>query len=383
MPWKEITLTNQRQAFVEQACQEGANISQICRTFGISRKTGYKWLKRYQVAGLSGLTEQSRRPHHSPQQTPADVEALLLRARQAHPQWGARKLKAWLEQRGLGDELPALSTITSILHRAGVIDPLEALKHRPYQRFEREQPNQLWQMDFKGDVVLQDGQVCYPLTVLDDHSRFLLMLPACADMTRMTVQSHLTATFRCYGLPEYMLMDNGIPWNNRDGQPHTGFTVWLMRLGIRVLHGRPAHPQTQGKVERLHRSLEEELLAGHFFPDRMTCHVQLATWREQYNTQRPHQALADRPPATCYQPSAIPFPDPLPPVEYDPHLTLRKVQRDGCISFQGRKCRIGTPFQGHSVAIQPDPLEDGRFEVYFLKSRVAILDFNRYHYPLS
>jgi len=382
MPWKEQTTMSQRQRFVEQASQEGANISQVCRELGISRKTGYKWLKRFHEAGMAGLVEPSRRPHHSPTQTRPEVEALILRARAKHPAWGARKLKAWLEQRGFTD-LPAASTITAILQRHGRLDPLEALKHRPYQRFERPTPNQLWQMDFKGDVRLQDGKRCYPLSVLDDCSRFLLTLPACSEKTHDTVQAHLLQVFDHYGLPEAMLMDNGSPWGDEADQPHTFFTVWLMRLGIRVIHGRPYHPQTQGKVERLHRALDDELLRHRLFVDRQHCHWHLSEWRDQYNLERPHEALNNRPPATCYTPSGIDLPAQLPPVEYPTGAWVGRVQQNGVISFRGRVCRVGKAFRGLPVALQPDPLTDGLFAVYFLNTRIAILDFNRNHYRLS
>lgn len=383
MPWKDQTPMSQRQAFVEQAQQPEANISHLCRRYGISRKTAYKWLSRYRDQGVAGLSEQSRRPHHHPWQTPAEVEEWIVRAREKHPTWGARKLKAWLEQQGGVSDLPALSTITVILQRQGCIDPAEALKHRPYHRFERAEPNALWQMDFKGEVVLADGSVCYPLSVLDDYSRFLLALPACANMTQATVQTRVTTVFRNYGLPMQMLMDNGVPWGYTREQPYTAFSVWLMRLGIRVTHGRPYHPQTQGKVERFHRTLNAELTRVAPFPDRPACHAYLTRWRADYNLERPHEALADWPPVTAYQASPRPFPETLPPIEYEPGATVRKVQRDGKLSFRGRACRVSTAFRGQPVAIRPDPLAEAVYEVYFVNTRIAVLDFKANHYPLS
>jgi transposase InsO family protein len=382
MPWKEQTPMSQRQDFVIRASQEGVNMRQLCQEYGISRKTGYKWLKRHRQQGDSGLVNQSSRPHHSPTQTALHIEELLLRARDKHPAWGARKLKAWLQQRGDHD-LPAVSTISQILKRHGCIDPVQALQHRPYRRFEYPQPNDLWQMDFKGEIALQAGRRCYPLTVLDDHSRFLLALLPCPDQTGERVQSHLTGVFRTFGLPLLMLMDNGSPWGNTLEQPHTALSVWLMRLGIRVVHGRPYHPQTQGKVERLHRTLQEEMVSGYHFSDLAQCHLDLAQWRELYNQQRPHEALQDQPPASRYHASQRSFPESLPPICYEAGEVVRRVQQNGKISFRGRACRVGKAFRGQPVVVRPDPLTDGVYEVYFLHTRIAVLDFNRQHYPLS
>jgi len=382
MPRKEQTPMSQRQDFVKQVSEEGSNLSQLCREYGISRKTGYKWLRRHVQQGEQGLLDQSRRPHHSPGQTSLQIEEVLLQVRQQHPTWGARKLKAWLQQRGYS-ALPAVSTISAILRRKGCIDPVQSQQHHPYQRFEYPQPNDLWQMDFKGKVGLQDGSVCFPLTVLDDHSRFVLTLPACPDQTRATVQAHLTTVFRCFGLPQTLLADNGTPWANPSEQPHTGLTVWLMRLGIRVTHGRIYHPQTQGKVERLHRTLDEDLLSRYTFLNIAVCHAHLAQWREGYNLERPHEALQQYPPASRYRPSEHGFPESLPPIDYPAGEMVRKVQQDGRIYFQGRICRVSKAFRGQPVAVRPHPLTDGVYEVYFVHTRIAFLDFNQHDYPLS
>ena len=212
MPWKEATAMSLRWEFVQQARQEGANVSQLCRHFGIARKTGYKWLRRYEAMAdaATGPPDRSRRPHSSPAQTPLSVEEAVLAVRQQHPVWGGRKIRAYLA-RSDDIHVPAASTITAILRRHGQLDEAESAKHRAYQRFEMEQPNQLWQMDFKGYFPLIMGGRCHPLTVLDDCSRFLVGLQACPDETHRTVQERLTAIFRRYGLPQRMLMDNGSP----------------------------------------------------------------------------------------------------------------------------------------------------------------------------
>lgn len=329
-----------RREFVAQARQEGANISALCRSYGISRNTGYKWLKRYAGGGAQALADQSRQPHRSPRQTSAAGEALVVAAREAHPAWGGRKLKRWLEDQG-HLHLPAPSTITAILRRRGLLDPAESSKHQAYQRFEMEAPNELWQMDFKGYFQMGNGHPCHPLTVLDDHSRFLVGLRACPNETRETVQQHLTDIFRTYGLPQRMVMDNGAPWGDDAPTAHTRLTVWLLLLGIAVTHGRPRHPQTQGKDERLHRTLGEELLARVVLDDLFATQRAFDTWRDEYNLDRPHDALALAPPVTRFQPSNRPFPATLPPLVYPADMLVRKVDVTGRISLRNRPVRIG------------------------------------------
>ena len=223
MPWEEVSIMSQKQEFVTLAQNEGTNIRELCRRFGISPTTGYKWLDRFRDGGAAGLSELARRPHRSPGRTAPEVEGSVLRVRDAHPAWGGRKLRAWLLARGQ-QGVPSPGTITAILHRHGRIDPSLAEQHRPWQRFEHAEPNQLWQMDFKGHFAVGEGR-CHPLTVLDDHSRFALGLVACGDERGQTVQEQLTSIFRCYGLPQRMVMDNGSPWGHDGDHPYTPLTV--------------------------------------------------------------------------------------------------------------------------------------------------------------
>jgi len=369
MPWKENTLMSLRLEFVQMAEQEGVDFTQLCQHFGINRKTGYKWLRRYQEGGAESLEDRSRRPHLSPGRTSAETERMVLEVRQAHPAWGGRKIRSWLENQG-HHRLPGASTITAILRRQEWIDPEEAQKHRPFQRFEMEKPNQLWQMDFKGYFALSKGSYCHPLTVLDDHSRFLAGLRACPDETRPTVQSHLTTIFRRYGLPDSLLMDNGSPWGGYEGSYFTVLTVWLLRLGIEVVHGRPYHPQTLGKDERLHRTLKAELLSRYVMDTLSSCQAHFDRWRDLYNCQRPHEALNQQPPITRYRPSERPFPEPLPPIVYEPGDIIRQVDAGGRIYFHNRKFRIGKAFRRNPVALRPGEI-DGVFQVFFCTHKVA------------
>jgi len=369
MPWKEESTMSLREAFIEQALEEGANISELCRCYAISRKTGYKWLARYRQGGQAGLSDASRRPKHSPKRTPAGVEAVLVEVRQAHPTWSGYKIKASLQRTGRED-LPAHSTINAILKRQGQIDPQASQKHQAFQRFEQERPNQLWQMDFKGHFALTAGGRCHPLTVLDDHSRFLLGLRACADETHATVHAHLTSIFRQYGLPERMLMDNGSPWGKDRDTPYTALGAWLIRLGILLSHGRPYHPQTQGKDERLHRTLQEDVLDRQALTNLLDSQQYFDLWREIYNHQRPHAALQMAVPADRYSPSPRPFPQQLPPILYDPGYIVRRVDVGGQISFHNRIFHVGKAFRQSPVALLPiEP--DGDFAVFFCQQEIA------------
>lgn len=371
MPWKEVTTLSSRKEFIHMARQAEANISQLCRQYGISRKTGYKWLKRYREAGESGLADRSRRPHHSPGRSSAETETKVVKVRKAHPAWGGRKIKAYLERKE-GSRMPSASTITAILSRNEQIDPQESSKHRPFLRFEMEQPNQLWQMDFKGYFALEEGGYCHPLTVLDDHSRFLLGLRACPNERYPTVQAQLKEIFRSYGLPERMLMDNGSPWGDDADSPYTILTAWLIRLGVQISHGRPYHPQTQGKDERLHRTLNDELLKLHTMLNLPFCQLHFDHWRDLYNCERPHEALQMQVPISRYLPSLRPFPEVLPPILYEPGDIIRKVDRYGRISYHNRTFRVGKAFRYNPVALRPTEC-DGKWDVFFCTQKVAQL----------
>jgi transposase InsO family protein len=262
MPWREVSVMEQRREFVRLAMQEGANRRELCRRFGIHPETGYKWLARWQAG--QDVADRSRRPHGSPRRTASVIEQRVVAVRDAHPAWGARKIARCLEREEMSP--PAVSTVHQILRRSDRIKaPLGGAVAS--QRFEMPAPNLLWQMDFKGWVRLGNDAQCHPLTVVDDHSRYDLCLQACADQRGDTVRDRLQATFRHYGLPEAFFVDNGSPWGDPSGEHWTRFEVWLLKLGIAVIHSRPYHPQGRGKNERFHRTLNAEVLALRCFRD--------------------------------------------------------------------------------------------------------------------
>ena len=369
MPWSEVSRMDARAEFVCLAGADGSNVAALCRRFAISRKTGYKWLGRAAKGG--GFEDGSRRPRTSPARTAPAVEAAVLELRHRHPTWGGRKLRRRLADLGL-DRVPAASTISGILRRHGLIDPDEALGHRAFERFEHERPNALWQMDFKGHFAHASGR-CHPLTVLDDHSRFAVCLAACADEQTETVQGQLTARFQRYGLPERINVDNGSPWGEGPGYHFTLLTVWLARLGIRVSHSRPYHPQTNGKDERFHRTLKADVLQGRTFADLGQCQAAFDRWRTLYNTERPHEAIGMAVPASRYQPSPRPFPERLPEPEYYPDDIVRKVQKGGDVHFKGRTFELPKALLGQHVGFRPTQI-DGLWDVFFAANLIAQVD---------
>jgi transposase InsO family protein len=349
MPWQECSIMSQRLEFVLLARQENANHSALCRRFGISRKTGYKWLARHRDEGDAGLVDRSRRPRHHPAQTPPELEAAVLAVRTAHPAWGGRKIKAWLERRGIA--APSPSTITAMLERNGLLAEEHERPQRSWQRFEAAAPNDLWQLDFKGVVRLASGET-FPLSVLDDHSRFAVGLFACADQKQPTVQAHLTCLFQRYGLPRRILTDNGPPWGPSRQYGLTALEAWWLRLGIKVSHGRIYHPQTQGKVERFHGSLNAEVLRGPQLLDQLACQHAFDQWRACYNLDRPHEALDFAVPIERYQPSPRPLLTLEPEIVYGPDDAVRTVKRHGVIAYRGRRYFVSRGLAGLPVAVR-------------------------------
>ena len=369
MPWQEVSIMQQRREFVELAMAEGANRRELCRRFGVHPSTGYKWLGRW--TSDAELADRSRRPHSAPMQTGRAMEDCILSLRDARPAWGARKLARRLEREGL--KAPALSTVHEILRRNGriVAAPGGAAAQ---QRFEKPAPNLLWQMDFKGHVGLGDGGRCHPLTILDDHSRYSLCLQACADERGGTVQSRLELTFRRYGLPDAFFVDNGGPWGDSSGQGWTRLTVWLCKLGVRVLHSRPYHPQSRGKNERFHRTLKAEVFALRRFRELAEAQRAFDAWRAVYNFERPHQALDQETPASRYRPSDRAMPDRSPQVEYDEHEIVRLVPTTkDYIRFKGRLWKVPQAFRGEAVAVRP-LTKDGCHGVFFAAHQIATID---------
>jgi transposase InsO family protein len=371
MPFREVSRMDERLEFVMLASADGANVRGLCRRFGISPTAGYKWLERWRLEGTAGLQELSRRPHSSPRRSDRATEEAVLSVRARHPAWGGRKIARRLKDLGHAS-VPAPSTVTEILRRHGVELGAFGGGESAFIRFERPQPNQLWQMDFKGHVALSRGRL-HPLTVLDDHSRFAVVLSACANQQTETVRQQLVAAFRRYGLPDALITDNGSPWGDGPGNSFTPLGVWLVEQDIRISHSRPYHPQTMGKDERFHRSLKAEVLSGPPFVDLADAAQAFDRWRSVYNTQRPHEALALAVPASRYQPSPRSYVETVAPFEYAPGDIVRRVQQGGHVSLLGRNVKVPKAFRGKAVAFRPTR-QDGVFEAVFRTQMIATID---------
>jgi transposase InsO family protein len=370
MPWREVSIMDQRIEFVALARQDGTNHRALCRRFGISAKTGYKWLSRAAAEGSEWPADRSRRPHESPARTAPGLEEAVLRVRDAHPAWGARKIRHCLVRDGL--LTPAASTIHAILVRHGRVEP--PLRAAAHIRFEHPAPNLVWQMDFKGRFLLHDRCWCHPLTILDDHSRYALCLEACRNEQGATVKGALERSFRRYGLPLAFLVDNGTPWGTRSEVRWTKLGVWLLKLGVDVIHSRPYHPQTRGKNERFHRTLKAEVLAMQTFRSFSDIQVAFDRWRHLYNHERPHQALDFDVPVSRYRPSPRSMPDKPREPEYETTDIVRRVgTTKAFISFDGKLWPVPKAFLGERVALRPRAT-DGRYGVFFGARKIASLD---------
>jgi transposase InsO family protein len=370
MPWFEVTAMLQKKEFVRLARCEEANVSELCRRFRISRKTGYKWLGRESEGGEDWARDRSRRPNTSPMRTSDALEDAVLAVRAEREPWGGRKIRKRLGMLGhVG--LPTASTITAILRRHGKISPLASAAHDPLRRFERSTPNELWQMDFKGAIATLAG-ACHPLTVVDDHSRYALCVAACANERAASVREALEIAFRRYGLPGRMLMDNGPCWGRIESR-YSLLGKWLIRLGIAISHGRPYHPQTQGKNERFNRTLKAEGIGARTFGDLCDCQRAFDRFRHIYNHERPHDALGLETPASRYRLSPVPYPETLPPLEYLPDDTIRRVGPAGYVSYRKDRYQVGRAFTGEPVALRATD-RDAVLAVYYGHHQVAVVD---------
>ena len=374
MTWQETTIVEQRRAFCALAEQEEVSFSAVCQRFGISRPTGYLWRRRCAAEGDAGLIDRSHRPQSCPHQTAPEMEALVRAARAAHPTWGGHKLHHWLVQQGHAG-VPAPSTITTILRRSGLLDAALTPPSPRWQRFEADGPNALWQLDFTTMLQTRHGR-CTPLLVLDDHSRYILTLAALPNQLSSTVQAQLTATFRRYGMPWRLLGDNGGPWGtSHAGVRLTRLTAWLARLGIAVSHGRPYHPQTQGKVERCFRTLGADVLARFDPASPTTVQARFDAWRDLYNHERPHGALGDQPPISRYRLSRRDFPETLPPIHYEPDAWLTRVTGQGFIVIDRIRYYLSEVITYEEVELRPQA--DDRIAVWYGPIRLTELQLGQ------
>lgn len=375
MTWKASEPMSERVKFVGLLKSGQRSLAGLCRAFGISRPTGYKWAERFEEEGLEGLKERSRAPLRSPHQTDPRIQELLVRARKRHPSWGPRKLKAWLEAQPESPELPASSTIGDILRREGLVKPRRIRRKLPLpvgphtQHVSR--PNEEWNADFKGEFRLGNGDYCYPLTVSDGFSRYLIEIQALRGTGTEGARRGFERAFRTYGLPEAIRSDNGSPFASTALGRLSRLSIWWLKLGIRPVTIRPSHPQDNGRHERMHRTLKAETTrppAQDWAPQQK----RFLAFQREYNEIRPHEALGQKPPASVYRPSVRTFPKKLPEAEYPTHYEVRQVSTGGIFSWHKKLIFISQSLVGERIGLVE--VDDGLWRVYFAGLELGILD---------
>lgn len=371
MPWTEATPMDSRLQFVAEARRTDEPFTTLCARHGITPKTGYKWLARYQAEGPAGLHERSRRPHTSPTATRPAVAEALLELRRRHPTWGGKKLLAVLGRRRPRLVLPAPSTVAALLKHAGLVTAprrRRALGHPGQPTAAMDAPNAIWTADFKGEFKTRDGTYCYPLTICDGYSRYLLAcrgLPSTATTGARPVFERL---FREYGLPARIRSDNGVPFATIALARLSALSVWWLRLGILPDLTEPSSPQQNGRHEWMHRTLKAEATK----PPEAHARAQqrrFDAFRREYNTERPHEALGQATPASYYAPSPRPYPARLPSVEYPAHFEVRRVSRNGGVRWGVEWVNVSHVLAEEHVAFAE--VADGLWQVYFGPLRVG------------
>ena len=375
MPWMETAPVEQRERFIADHRAGHLTMTELCRRYGISRKTGYKWLRRHAEEGRPGLQDRSHAPHHCPHRLEPAIAELILRARRRHPDWGPRKLLTWLASRHPRiSSWPAISTAGDLLAREGLVK--KRRRRRPRQHPgavppTTEAPNDLWTADFKGQFPTRNGVWCFPLTISDQHTRYLLSCRALPDTKTQGARPVFERTFREFGLPRAIRTDNGVPFTSRGLQGLGRLNVWWLRLGILHQRIRPASPQENGAHERMHRTLK----AATCRPPAANPTAQQRAFyrfRRLYNEERPHEALDGETPGSRYCGSPRPYPDPLPPLEYPGHFVVKHVTRAGTIRLRHKLIFLALALSDLYVGLEE--IGDGIWAIHFNQVLLATVD---------
>lgn len=376
MPWKETCVVDQRTEFVLRALRNVESFAELCQEYKISRKTGYKWKDRFLQDGLSGLGDQSRRPDSSPSEVKESMVCRIVKLKNAHLSWGARKLRAVLERTTPKEELPSESSFKRILEKAGLVEHRRRMPAEQASRLQTpakaERPNHVWTIDFKGWWYTRDRTRFEPLTIRDDFSRYVLCAQALDDARTETVRRQMIHTFERHGLPEVIRSDNGAPFaavNSPLGLSR--LSAWWLSLGINLDRIPPGRPDQNGGHERMHRDMAWEIEA-RASDDAATQQAELDVWRRTFNEERPHEALAMRTPCDVYHTSPRKF-DPAPvELEYRRDFLVRKVKRNGDVKFRRTSISVSTALGGFEVGLEP--IKDNRFAVWFCKLCLGQID---------
>lgn len=370
---------DERLRFIRDAQSDRFSMSELCARYGVSRRIGYKWLARYDDEGRRGLVDRSRAPHHCPHKIAPPIAELLVASREAHPYWGARKLLKVLAPRH--PEIrswPAASTVADLLARRGLVHHRRrrrASMHPGVVRPTTVAPNDLWTADFKGQFRTGNGQYCYPLTIADQHTRFLLSCRGLLSTQTVTARPVFERAFREYGLPIALRTDNGVPFATQAIHGLSYLNVWWMRLGIVHQRIRPGCPQENGAHERMHRTLKRQAIK----PVRASCIAQqrnFDAFRREYNTERPHERLNQETPASQYGPSPRPYPERLPTLEYPGHFLVKKITTGGTFRFQHRLLYLANAMVDQHIGLEET--DDGVWVIHFNTVLLATFDERDY-----
>lgn len=365
MPWSETNPMDQKTQFIADYLRQTLDMTELCRMYGISRKTGYKWIERYIEQGPAGLEDGSRRPANSPRQTPPEVVAALIEVRQRHPTWGAKKLLPFLAKRHPDWDLPGRSTVCDILSRHGLVPRQRRrrpLGHPGKPMAPMAAPNDVWCADFKGQFKTGDGLYCYPLTVTDGFSRYLLGCQALLSTKAEEAKPVFTRLFKEFGLPQRIRSDNGVPFATPTLARLSALSAWWVRLGILPDLIEPGHPQQNGRHERMHRTLKAETTRPPG-ANRQAQQRKFNRFRQEFNEERPHEALDMATPASVYAPSPRPMPDKLPPLAYPDRFEVRYVSANGGIRWNKAWVNVSVTCAGEYVGLEE--IDDGVWNVYF------------------
>ena len=373
MPWKETCVMDERLVLVKRYREGQVPMAELCRCAGISRKTAYKWVARYAAEGRAGLEDRSRAPHVQARQTPLAVIEELVALKQKHRSWGPKKLVAVLRSREPEVAWPAPSTVSAILDARGLVKRRKSRRQTPpYPEplSACDAPNEVWSADYKGQFKTGDGRYCYPLTLADGCSRFVLGCHGLVQVNRIYAQPIFQRVFEAYGLPKTIRTDNGPPFANR-GLGISRLTAWWLKLGIRHERIEPGHPEQNGRHERMHRTLKAETTK----PPAKTMRGQqrrFDRWRETFNYERPHEAIGLRPPADLYEVSGRAYPATLPDVIYPDSFIMRKVRQNGSIKWHSQLIFTSYSLVGEPIGLER--IDDQRWRVYFAQQPIGILD---------
>ena len=373
MPWKETDPMCQRTEFVALHRSGLFSVTELCHRFGISRKTGYKWLERFEQEGADGLRERSHATRSCPHKTAPDAAALLLAARQSHPSWGPKKLLAYLSKRHPGRALPAASTVGDLLKRNGLISGKRRRKwgHPGAVPLQATAPNQLWCADFKGQFKMSDGQYCFPLTVTDAHSRYLLACDGHLSTQARGAIATFERLFREYGLPQAIRTDNGVPFATSAIVGLSQLSVWWTKLGIAHQRIEPGKPQQNGRHERMHKTLKAEATK----PAQKNLQAQqdrFDTFRHGFNAERPHEAIGQRTPASLYVPSSRALPCKLATPHYPEHFQVRLVSGAGTFRLHGWQTHLSEVLSGQYIGLEE--VDEGAWTIWFFERELGRFD---------